>query len=62
MRWEYLIIDGPADAKGLAAQLNRAGADGWEVVSTWMPRKGVVAVLLKRLAGNPGDEGSGPIP
>lgn len=57
MQWEYLIIDGPASAGGLVDQLNRAGADGWEVVSTWTPKKGAVAVLLKRLVGGPIETG-----
>lgn len=49
MRWEYLVINGPDIGSGLVDQLNQAGADGWEAVALWHPRKGTVSILLKRL-------------
>jgi len=62
-RWEYQILEVPADATSrMEKALNAAGADGWEAVASWGIKKGIgrdtAAVVMKRPIELPPPQGA----
>lgn len=47
-KWEYLLIPVAPSDKQVQTELNTAGEEGWELVTTYISAAGLSVLVLKR--------------